>query len=235
MVKSKGAAVAQESNVALQEWHGEMRVDSRLMAEGLGIQHESVIKTLSAYADDFAQLGVFRFEIGKPGAGSRGGRPEQYAFLNEDQAYLLLTYSRNTAKVRELKLKLVLAFREARQLKAISDAHYLPFYHALHDEVATLAHRAHDAGSTADERVFHININKLANKVVGINSGERDRLDAAHKLMLTNVQAVIRQSLHASNDANVDHKTAYSRAKAAAISFVQAAGGWLIPHQPATA
>lgn len=212
--------------VALQEWHGEMRVDSRLLAERLGIEHKNTLSLLEKYSDSFGRLGTFAFQTRKS-----AGRPERFALLNEDQSYFLLSLSRNTDAVVDLKLNLVIAFREARQSKALSDAHYLPFYHALHDEVATLAHRAHDAGSTADERVFHININKLANKVVGISSGERDRLNAEHKLLLTNVQAVIRQSLHASNDANVDHKTAYSRAKDAAIKFVQAAGGWLVSQQ----
>lgn len=93
---------------------GEARVDSRLLAAQLGNQHESTMKTLKAYTADFKAFGVLRFEIGKPPAGSKGGRPEEYALLNEDQCYLLLTYSRNTKKVRALKVNLVKAFRDAR-------------------------------------------------------------------------------------------------------------------------
>lgn len=94
---------------------GEPRVDSRLIAGQLGIEHESACKILKQYQTDFEQLGVFRFEIGKPPKGSFGGRPEKYALLNEDQAYLLLTYSQNTPQARALKIRLVRAFGDYRR------------------------------------------------------------------------------------------------------------------------
>ena len=85
----------------------EPRVDSRDIAKRLGLKHHSTYKVLKERKADFKQFGLLRFEIqvidGK-------GQPGKYAMLNEDQAYLLLTYSRNTAKVRELKIKLVKAF-----------------------------------------------------------------------------------------------------------------------------
>ena len=42
------------------------RIDSRIIAEMLDIQHESFIKTLDNYQHDLATFGVFRFQIGKP-------------------------------------------------------------------------------------------------------------------------------------------------------------------------
>lgn len=48
---------------------------------------------------------------------------------------MLLTYSRNTTKVRALKLNLVKAFSEARRAIDIRKAEYLPEYHALHDAI----------------------------------------------------------------------------------------------------
>ncbi len=102
------------SVVNLVQHQGEQRVDSRVIAEQLGNQHESSMRLIRDYKSDFEELGVLRFEIGKPPAGSKGGRPEEFSLLNEDQAYLLLTYSRNTKKVRVLKVSLVIAFREAR-------------------------------------------------------------------------------------------------------------------------
>ena len=89
---------ANDTALALHAVKGEWRIDSRVLAQLMDNQHESVLKLLTAFDDDFRQLGVFRFQIGKPPAGSSGGRPEKYAFLNEDQTYLLLTYSRNTTR-----------------------------------------------------------------------------------------------------------------------------------------
>lgn len=101
------------SIIKLVHAQGEARVDSRVIAEQLGIQHENSYDQLKKYRADFVELGVLRFETGKP-SGHKGGRPEKFALLNEDQAYLLLSYSRNTKKVRRLKVNLVKAFRDAR-------------------------------------------------------------------------------------------------------------------------
>ena len=57
-----------------------------------------------------------RFENAKPIKGSTGGRPGQYVFLTEEQATVLMTYSRNTEKVRHCKRKLVKAFAKAKKL-----------------------------------------------------------------------------------------------------------------------
>lgn len=66
------------------------------------------------YAGNFEQLGILRFETEE----IKGrGQPEKFALLNEDQTYLLLTFSRNTAKVRQLKVNLVRAFKHARNIR----------------------------------------------------------------------------------------------------------------------
>ena len=63
----------------------DLRADSREVAKLFGIEHESLRKTIEAHEDDLAQLGVFRFEIAKPEAGSLGGRPEKFCYLGFDQ------------------------------------------------------------------------------------------------------------------------------------------------------
>lgn len=108
-------------NLSLTTKTGEARVDSRQVAYHLGVQHESSMKLIRAYRADFEELGVLRFEIGKPSAGTKGGRPEEWVLLTEDQAYLLLTYSRNTPRVRALKVALVKAFRVIRG-RTVADA-----------------------------------------------------------------------------------------------------------------
>ncbi|MGP0172355.1 Rha family transcriptional regulator [Pseudomonas sp. NCHU5208] len=97
--------------IHLTQYQNETRVDSRVIAEQLGNQHESSMRLIRTYKTDFEELGILRFQIGEI---IGRGQPEQFALLNEDQAYLLLTYSRNTKKVRALKVNLVIAFREAR-------------------------------------------------------------------------------------------------------------------------
>ncbi|TKD47331.1 Rha family transcriptional regulator [Azotobacter chroococcum] len=210
--------------ITLVQSNGEARVDSRLLAKQLGNQHESTMKTLKAYEADFREFGILRFEIGE----IKGrGQPEQYALLNEDQCYLLLTYSRNTAKVRALKVNLVKAFREARDRTSVTDAHYLPLYHAMHEEVAALAKRAQECGSRTPESLFHINANKALNAALGIAGGERGALTLEQRLLLTTLQAVYRRALHESLGSGYDHREAGRKAKEAIRTFMGSAGGLL--------
>lgn len=104
-----------DSSIQLVHSIGEARVDSRLIAERLGVEHKATFQLLASYREDFEELGLLPFEmeaVKKDGA--RGVKRRKFAFLNEDQAYLLLAYSRNTKRVRLLKVNLVKAFRDAR-------------------------------------------------------------------------------------------------------------------------
>ncbi len=145
----------------------EPRVDSRLLAKQLGGDHANVFELVTNYRTDFEQLGVVRFQTEKPLPGSKGGRPERFTLLNEDQAYLLLTYRRNTAKVRALKVKLVKSFSSARRAATVRQTEYMPAYHDLQDGIHALA-----AGSK-NERFNHMNAAKAVNKAVGIEAGQR--------------------------------------------------------------
>lgn len=191
-----------KDSITLSGTAAEPRVDSRLLAQYLGNQHGSVVKLLTAYTDDFRELGILRFEIGE----IRGrGQPERYALLNEDQAYLLLTYSRNTKRVRELKVRLVLAFREARQRADLHGAEYLPTYHGLHDEIARLAHDSSNA------RFVHLNVNRAINQAVGIESGSRRYLNAARQSTLVVAQSIAAQAMAGAHD----HHQGYQQARTA--------------------
>lgn len=175
------------------------RVDSRIIATRLGIEHESVMRTLAKYPKDFHVFGILRFEIGEiKGA----GQPEKYALLNEDQAYLLLTYSRNTKRVRETKIALVQAFRKARLAADITKAEYLPTYHDLHDKIGLLA-----AGSR-NKHFVHMNMNKLLNKAVGIGAGERGQLDLHRRSLMVVAQSVAVSALQGATDHHDGYRAA---------------------------
>jgi phage regulator Rha-like protein len=192
--------------VALSIHKSEPRVDSRHMALNLGNQHHSVFDLISKYKGDFEQLGILRFQTevikGR-------GQPEKFAFLNEDQSYLLLSYSRNTVRVRELKVRLVKAFCEARRAVGIRAAEYLPEYHRLHDAVSVLAH------DSDNERYVHMNLNKLVNKVAGIDPGQRHHATAPTQSLLAVAQAIATNALQGA----IDHRDGYQRAKVALASL----------------
>lgn len=103
---------------------GEPKTTTLQIALGLGIQHKSVIQLVRSYKSDFSEFGLVTFEMGNSAfemgnseyRQSTRGRYTEYATLNEQQATLLLTYMRNSPKVREFKKTLVKAFFEARTL-----------------------------------------------------------------------------------------------------------------------
>jgi phage regulator Rha-like protein len=104
------------SNLSVLERNGALVVDSRLIAKELGIEHRALLQTLDKYLDKIQGFGVVTFEMSKPPEGSKGGRPERVAYLTEDQATLLMTFSRNTERVVECKVALVRAFSEAKRV-----------------------------------------------------------------------------------------------------------------------
>ena len=80
---------------------------SLAIAEGTENDHASVIKLVRAYQSDLEEFGLLDFK-----SESTGGRPTEYAILNEQQSTLILTYMRNSEIVRAFKKRLVKSFYE---------------------------------------------------------------------------------------------------------------------------
>ena len=150
--------------IALTTTKTEARIDTRLLARGLGIQHHSLFEQVKDYKADFEGFGIVRFQTEEI---QGRGRPERFALLNEDQAHLLLTYSRNTAKVRAHKVKLVQAFANARRAAEIRQTDYLPAHHLLQDAI-----KAADNGAPKGPHCY-INAHNALNKLAGLQSGQR--------------------------------------------------------------
>lgn len=115
------------SDLSISEYSdGELVVDSRLIAERLGIQHESFMKTVDTYETVVTEaFGGLRFEIGVPDKPT--GNPPKYVLLTEDQATLLMTFSRNTPQVVQCKVDLVASFSKARE--ALKRKQYIPYWY----------------------------------------------------------------------------------------------------------
>jgi phage regulator Rha-like protein len=83
-------------------------VDSRIIAEQLGIEHDSFMKNVKSYQVEIEQaFGVLRFEIE---ISNSVGQPPKFILLTEDQATFILSLSRNTPQVIKCKIGLVKAF-----------------------------------------------------------------------------------------------------------------------------
>lgn len=189
--------------------HGVLpRVDSRLLAQHMGVKHKNSMELLQTHKAAFLAFGKVAFQT-EALPGSRTGQKERFALLTEDQAYFLLSLSRNTQRVVSLKVNLVKAFGEARKAAQQRQTEYLPSYHLAHDALKGLA---------PDERRqqhLHMNVNKLLNKVAGIEAGQRSTAKAGSLSLLTVGQMVTAQAAAGATD----HKTAYARVKTAMQSL----------------
>lgn len=143
------------------------RVSTYLLAQHLDNKHRAVMALVTRYSHHFRQFGHLTFQMSVGERAQGGGKAERSALLNEDQAYFLLSLSRNTEHVVQLKAKLVKAFAEARRAAALRQTDYLPSYHALHDAIKAAAN------GSPNERWMHANANKALNRLAGIEAGER--------------------------------------------------------------
>lgn len=104
---------------------GELMTTTLAVAAGTANSHEAVIKLVRTHLSDFEEFGRVRFEIA-PFATAGGQQKREIAFLNEDQAMLLITYMRNNVIVRRFKVALVRGFSEVRQQLSTPAAPALP-------------------------------------------------------------------------------------------------------------
>jgi phage regulator Rha-like protein len=99
----------------LNQGGNEFLVDSRQVAKLFGLTPQHVRERIEEFKEELTQLGVFRFETGKPLKGSPGGRPERFYWINFDQLLFLLFRTRPTEDVKKFHVPLILAFRHARE------------------------------------------------------------------------------------------------------------------------
>lgn len=93
---------------------GALVVDSRLIAQELGIEHKNFMESIKKYQTNAEQaFGILRFQTEE----IRGrGQPERFVYLTQDQATFYMTLSRNTPEVVVCKVKLVSQFSKAKRL-----------------------------------------------------------------------------------------------------------------------
>ena len=191
---------------------GELRADSRSFVSKMDIRHRQLMENIRKYQDKFEELGILPFETEEI---TGRGQPEKYALLNEDQAYFLLTLSRNSDAVVAAKLALVKAFRQARGHIAKTETARIEGKKARHEETAAIAELVQYATDHGSEsaRMYYVSITKMTNKLLGLESGKRDSLPPhaldALRLAETMIDVAIRDGLRA----GLHYKQIYALAK----------------------
>lgn len=193
--------------IALTTTTTEARIDSRLLAKQLGNKHRHVMALLDKYLSRLKTFGHVSFKNADGERKQGGGKTERYALLNENQAYFVLSLSRNSENVVALKANLIQVFSNYRCAADMRRTEYLPAFRYLQDAIHTAA-----AGS-ANERYVHVNVAKLVNKTVGITTGQRAAAPVPKLALLTVVQLLVAQAMQSARD----HHDGYQRAKAALL------------------
>ena len=83
---------------------------SLIISRCTNIEHSSIIKLIRNHLKDLEKFGTCRFEIQKT-----KGRPLEFAYLNEQQTTLLITFMRNSEIVVDFKIKLVEEFYKMKK------------------------------------------------------------------------------------------------------------------------
>jgi phage regulator Rha-like protein len=98
--------------ITIRSQAGELLVDSRNVASVFQLQHKTLFRTIQDNRESLETLGQLRFQRE---VASGGGNPRKFAWLNFDHVAFLLTLTKSTTQTREFRLRLILAFKKARE------------------------------------------------------------------------------------------------------------------------
>jgi len=131
------------SELTVESKDGSLVVDSRLIAEELGIEHKTLKETIRNYEAQLSNSAEVRSETLKGKSLPQGGfaRGEVIYWLNEEQATFVMMLSRNTSQVVDAKLKLSRAFSAAKQVLQAINPELLAMFSSMTEQMKLLSER----------------------------------------------------------------------------------------------
>lgn len=166
--------------------------NSKVIADNSGLKHSTICRIIRNYKNDFEDFGVLNtgYEFKNNNQGDR------IYLLNEQQATLLLTYSKNTEKVREFKKTLVKSFYDAKKIIEERKTHEWQQLRltsktstkALHDDINNkfIPYAINNGSKTYDRipTLAYTHFDKPINKALGITKSNRENLDILQQTLL---------------------------------------------------
>ena len=208
------------NEISVSPFEGELRADSRTFAPKMEIRHRQLMDNIKKYRVRFERMGVLPFQTEKPS--EAGGRPQEYALLNEKQAIFLLTLSRNTDVVVDAKEALSVAFYDARTQAVRNDVARIEGKKARLEEtnaIKELVQYATDQGSQS-AKMYYANITKMTNQILGVEAGQRDKLPPATLDRIRMAETMIDVTLRDGMRAGLHYKQIYALAKERTLALV---------------
>lgn len=169
------------NEIVFQGKENEPFTTSDVIAKFTGVQHHTITRLIQQHQSDFEEFGSLRFEIEVRKRDIGATTAKKYN-LNEQQATLLMTYLRNTEKVRAFKIELVRQFyimREALRERQSTEWMLTRKRGKLvrrneTDALYKLGEYATKQGSGHMKKEVYRTYTKLVNSLVGIEAGERE-------------------------------------------------------------
>ena len=129
--------------LTVENKNGILVVDSRLIAEELGIEHRTLKETIKNYENQLSSLTLLRSETLKGKSLPQGGfaKGEVFYWLNEEQSTFVMMLSRNTPQVVDAKLKLARAFNAAKQIFQVISPELLSIFSEMNTRMKVLSER----------------------------------------------------------------------------------------------
>ena len=192
----------------------ELRTDSRLLASFLDHRHRTILENVDKYRAELEELGTLPFQTERLKTERLGEREHRFTMLNEDQCYFLLTLMRNNDHVVRAKLALVKAFRDARTQLASRDIARIDGKQVRRletDSIAELVRYAKASGSKNADRYFAI-VTKMTNKIVGIEAGQRDDLNARQLNEIRILETIVANAISDGISSDMYYKDIYKLA-----------------------
>ena len=193
----------------------ELRTDSRDLASLLDHRHRTIFESITKYSTELSELGILPFETERLKTDHLGEREHKFVMLNEDQCYFILTLMRNNDHVVKAKLNLVKAFRDARTQLAYRDIARIDGKQVRKLEtkaISDLVDYAKAKGSKSAD-MYYTNITKMTNKLLGIESGTRDNLDARTLGDIAVMEKIVSNAVSDGINAGLDYKEIFQLAK----------------------
>lgn len=101
--------------ITIRSQAGELMVDSRNVAKAFQVQHKTLFRTIQENREALETLGHLRLQREAGYRVHGGGNGAQYAWLNFDQVAFLLTLTKTTELTKQFRLRLIVAFKVARE------------------------------------------------------------------------------------------------------------------------
>lgn len=207
--------------------------DTLIISKGVGNHHKNVMELLRNYSHT-KTLSTFKTE-----KVSNGGRPVEYAILNETQATFLITLMRNNEKVVDFKEKLSIAFINQRKIiQQLISQQAQPTWinvrkdgkvivNQKSDVIDTFIKYAIKQGSNS-AKWYHANFAKMENQAMFIFEQKypnmREVLTIKQLMQVATADDIIEKAIKEGMEQELFYKDVFKLAKERIIKYVEIIG-----------